>query len=469
MLRCFWGLAVLGIIAVALSCGGDPARPTCIIAIAQADQTRTIGADGSSFGIGVQAPAGCGWTATATGGFLTITAGSSGSGNGNVQVAASANGGVARLGTVVVGTATASVTQQAAPAPACAFEVTPTSASIGSAGGPVAVAVTVTQGIGCAWTAVSSDAFVSVANGASGVGNGTVNLAIAANTAGARTGTAMIAGRTVAIAQDAVPPVSCNYAVTPALTSVGVAGGVVTLNVTTGAACPWQPAKLFNVSAPFLTVLDVAARTGNGSFRVQAAPNQGTSRVDTVQVTSTQPSVGANVVQDELPGACQVQVSPPAFQVPSAGQTISLTVDLVAGTKALCPIGVRDLASPNGFLPSISSSDWVQNPSGPTTLQIKVPANTGSSRFTFVAVSWGFRIVGTDIFTHHDVLVNVTQFGTSPEVSGAALRFSGTRYQADVWPLLRAPDRIALRRASIVAKPPGAVPPHSNRVAAGVQ
>lgn len=35
--------------------------------------------------------------------------------------------------------------------------------------------------------------------------------------------------------------------------------------------------------------------------------------------------------------------------------------------------------------------------------------------------------------------------------------------------LLIAPDRTALRTSSIVARPPGAVPPHSNRVAAGVQ
>ena len=41
-------------------------------------------------------------------------------------------------------------------------------------------------------------------------------------------------------------------------------------------------------------------------------------------------------------------------------------------------------------------------------------------------------------------------------------------YQTVVSPLTP-PDRMASRTSSIVASPPGAVPPHSKRVAAGVQ
>jgi hypothetical protein len=43
-----------------------------------------------------------------------------------------------------------------------------------------------------------------------------------------------------------------------------------------------------------------------------------------------------------------------------------------------------------------------------------------------------------------------------------------TNYQ-NLAKLLIAPDRIAFRTSSIVVRPPGAIPPHSNRVAAGVQ
>src|SRR5262245_26270464 len=54
---------------------------------------------------------------------------------------------------------------------------------------------------------------------------------------------------------------------------------------------------------------------------------------------------------------------------------------------------------------------------------------------------------------------------------GAGQRLTDQRlknYQRPTGPLI-APDRVALRTSSIVTKPPGAVPPHSNRVASGVQ
>ena len=53
-------------------------------------------------------------------------------------------------------------------------------------------------------------------------------------------------------------------------------------------------------------------------------------------------------------------------------------------------------------------------------------------------------------------------------VEGSTGTAIGRGYQSAVSPLI-APDRMAFRTSSIVARPPGAVPPHSNRVAAGVQ
>ena len=51
---------------------------------------------------------------------------------------------------------------------------------------------------------------------------------------------------------------------------------------------------------------------------------------------------------------------------------------------------------------------------------------------------------------------------TSPDLRGR-------NYQNLAWPLLIVPDRIAFRTSSMVVRPPGAEPPHANRVAAGVQ
>ncbi len=61
--------------------------------------------------------------------------------------------------------------------------------------------MTVTTSSACAWTAVSNAAFITVASGASGTGNGTVTLNIAQGTGVARTGTISIAGQTVTVTQ----------------------------------------------------------------------------------------------------------------------------------------------------------------------------------------------------------------------------------------------------------------------------
>jgi hypothetical protein len=82
----------------------------------------------------------------------------------------------------------------------CTFTVSPTIISAGPAAGTATV--TVTAGGGCAWTAMTNDAFITVTSGASGTDNGSVAIAIAANSSGAaRTGRLTIAGQTVTVSQ----------------------------------------------------------------------------------------------------------------------------------------------------------------------------------------------------------------------------------------------------------------------------
>ncbi len=65
----------------------------------------------------------------------------------------------------------------------------------------------------CAWTASSNALpWLTITSGASGTGNGSVGLSIAANTGAARTGTATIAGQTFTVNQAAfVAP--CTYSI----------------------------------------------------------------------------------------------------------------------------------------------------------------------------------------------------------------------------------------------------------------
>ena len=85
---------------------------------------------------------------------------------------------------------------------ACAFSLSPTSVTVPAATSTGSVSVT--AGSGCAWTAVSNDAWITVTGGASGTGDGTVSYSVATNTATSqRAGTVTIAGETFTVTQRA--------------------------------------------------------------------------------------------------------------------------------------------------------------------------------------------------------------------------------------------------------------------------
>ena len=76
-----------------------------------------------------------------------------------------------------------------------------TTTTFSAAGG--SASITVSTPASCAWTAVSSTAFLTVTQGASGAGDATVQFTVAANTGAVRTATLTITGTAIAITQAA--------------------------------------------------------------------------------------------------------------------------------------------------------------------------------------------------------------------------------------------------------------------------
>jgi uncharacterized delta-60 repeat protein len=81
----------------------------------------------------------------------------------------------------------------------CTYSLTPTSADFPTAGGTGSFIVTTEPG--CSYTAVSNSFFVTLTNGSSGNGTGTVNFSIAPNSSAARTGTITVEGQIFTINQ----------------------------------------------------------------------------------------------------------------------------------------------------------------------------------------------------------------------------------------------------------------------------
>jgi subtilisin family serine protease len=158
--------------------------------------SQNFGSGGGGGAVNVTAPAGVGWQTFVNDSWITVTSGASGSGNGAVNYSVAANTGSARAGTMIIAGRVFTVTQDA---PACVYSIAPTSANYTSAGGTGSV--NVTAGAGCAWTAVSNDAWITITSGASGSGNGAVNYSVAVNSGAARNGAMTIAGLTFTVMQ----------------------------------------------------------------------------------------------------------------------------------------------------------------------------------------------------------------------------------------------------------------------------
>ena len=160
----------------------------------------TLPAKGGSRTVSVKAKGSdCSWMAVSNDSFITITAGSSGTGNGTVRFSVPGNTNTTALsGTMTIAGRTFTVNQAAG---GCTYKLSPKTGKIKATGGAATVKVTPNFS-DCAWSAVSSDEFITITAGASGVGKGTVSYTVAANTnSAAVTGSITIGGQTFVITQ----------------------------------------------------------------------------------------------------------------------------------------------------------------------------------------------------------------------------------------------------------------------------
>src|SRR5258708_7421207 len=130
----------------------------------------------------------------------------------------------------------------------CSATATPETQAIGADGSSVSTSVT--AGSGCPWNATSNVNWITVTAGSTGIGNGNVTYAVAANTSEtsttARTGTLTVAGRTVTVTAAAQPTWTGNGPeggvvmslavdpVTPTILYAGTTGGGVFMTMDRG-------------------------------------------------------------------------------------------------------------------------------------------------------------------------------------------------------------------------------------------
>ena len=343
-----------------------------------APPSRTIAATGATATVTLTTAAGCAWTAVSSDAWLTV-AQSSASGNGPAEIAytAAANTAAAgRTATITAGGQTHTVTQSGA-TQACTYDIAPPSRTVAATGATATVTLTTTAG--CAWTAVSSDVWLTVAlSSASGSGPADITYTAAANTAASgRTATIAVGGKVHTVTQDAAA-VTCAYTLTPGSRQMVSAGGSATVAVSTGPTCAWTAVS----SATWLTIAQGSGSgAGPATIAYTAAANTtSSSRTATITVAGQVHTV----TQDPPPVTCTYSLSPASREFQPAGG--SGTVMVTTG--------------PTCAWTAVSSDGWVT---------VTNPSGTGTATINYVVGSTGMGVDRTATITVNGQVHSIRQ------------------------------------------------------------
>jgi hypothetical protein len=163
--------------------------------------SQSFASTGGAGSVAVAIPPSCAITAVSNASWITVTSGQSATGNDLVAFTVAADAGAARSGTITIGGNVYTISQTGS---VCGTSLTASGLSVGTGGGTITANLVATSG--CAWTASSTAAWLTVSPG-SGTGSGSLTLTAAANPMpAARSATVTAGGLTLSVSQSASGP-----------------------------------------------------------------------------------------------------------------------------------------------------------------------------------------------------------------------------------------------------------------------
>lgn len=321
--------------------------------------SQSVPAAGGTGSVTMSTAAGCAWSSFTSTPWITLTGATSDAGNGTLTFTVAPNTTTAqRTGAIMIAGQTVSVTQAAATG-SCSYAIAPTLQAVPVAG--TNGSFSITTAAGCAWTATTSAAWITITGSATGSGNGTVTFTVAANTATTgRTGLISTGGQIFTVNQAGTSSL-CTYSISPTSQSVGSQGGSNWVTVTATAGCSWTAVS----GKSWITVTGGASGTGSGTVNYGVASNTGGSRSGAITIA------GQTFTVSQAAAACTYNVTPISVSAPAAGSTGTITVTVATGSGCTWS--------------SFSSTAWVTVGGGTTgsgTATYTVAANTTTSSRT---------------------------------------------------------------------------------------
>jgi len=311
---------------------------------------------GGLYSVNVTAPSGCAWTANNTNSWINITGGGSGTGNGTVSFSVTANSsGAMRSGIVLIGGQSYTITQSSA---ACAYTLSATTVSYPSTGG--SGSVNVTAGSSCAWTASTTNSWITITAGSSGAGTGTVSYSVSADySIVGRAGDIVIGGQTFAVIEAGA---SCTYSLSASGMAADSGGGSYSVDITSRGGCAWSA----NNTNSWITITAGSGGSGSGLVNFSVAANGGGAARSGVMVIG-----GQSYTVTQTSSACTYSLSSSSASYSSSGGSGS--VNVTAGSSCAWTAGSND--------------SWITITAGSSgaghgTVSYSVAANTSSSALT---------------------------------------------------------------------------------------
>jgi hypothetical protein len=243
---------------------------------------------------------------------------------------------------------------------ACRFDLQPNRQNVGAEGGGGSFAVEAPDG--CNWAPAASHDWITISNGGSRSGNGSVNFNVAPNNAGVRDGTISLGGQAFAILQSA--PL-CRIQLSAIAGSFGGAGGSGTVNVTAGSTCDWTAAA----NVPWISIVGAASDTGNGTVNFTVQANTGPARNGIVTIGTQRFTV------TQLQAQCNYSISPAGAAFAASGGQGTVTIS----TNSVCTWNTSDVPA---WVTGVPASGI-----GPQTIAFTADPNPGPERSVAIIIA----------------------------------------------------------------------------------
>ena len=354
--------------------------------------SQKLDADGGTGSFAVEGPIGCNWTPAASNDWITITDGGNRTANGSVNFRIPPNTGANREGSITVGGQVFAILQGALQGTAeCRFQLSATNRSFGGASGTGTV--TVTGPRSCSWTASANVPWISLTDGTSGSGNGTVSFAVHANLGASRNGVLTIGGQRYAVTQ---LQAECSNSISPAGQTFAAAGGQGTMTISTNSICTWNTSDV-----PAWVTGMPSSGTGTQEIAFTVEPNQGPDRSAAI-------ILGGQSFAVSQAGGCSISLAPGSHNPSASGGASSFAVNTAAGcdwTSSGVPAWISGVPASG---------------SGPQTINFTVAANTSVARSVNILI--GGRTFA--VSQASGCSFTLTPESHNPSVSGGASSFA---------------------------------------------